>query len=257
VARVLTGIVGNYAVQIIISNFLKRNFMRLNGTIIRLTAVMCFTTILIHGCTKEDSSEKKISDADGNIYTSVKIGNQVWMKENLKTTKYNDGTPIPLITDNTEWNDATTEAYCWYDNNIANKELYGGLYNWYSVSTGKLCPAGWHISTDADWNEITEFLGGETVAAGKMKTMGTIENGDGIWYEPNVDATNSSGFSAQPGGMRSATFTDFGYGGIWWTSSTNQSDIPIYYYINNYDGQMRYSVTSGRISGFSVRCVKD
>ena len=91
-----------------------------------------------------------VKDIDGNVYKTVTIGKQVWMMENLKTTKYNDGKTIPLVTDNTAWTDLTASEYCWYNNDIANKKVYGALYNWYTVNTNKLCPKGWHVSADAE-----------------------------------------------------------------------------------------------------------
>lgn len=211
---------------------------------------------IVSSCKKND--EETITDADGNLYTSVTIGTQVWMVENLKTTRFNDGTDIPLITENTQWPNASSPAYCWYDNNISNKEPFGALYNWHSVNTGKLCPAGWHVPTQNDWEELIDFLGGDVVAGGKLKTPGTIEGGDGIWYQPNVDATNETGFTAVPGGMRSADFFDINYGGVWWTSTEYSPERAFYYYINNYNAEIGDSDTGGtKNSGFSVRCMKD
>jgi uncharacterized protein (TIGR02145 family) len=104
-----------------------------------------------------------VKDIDGNVYKTVTIGKQVWMAENLKTAKYNDGKTIPLVTDNTEWSNLSAPAYCWYNNDIANKEVYGALYNWYTVNTNKVCPKGWHIPIDAEWTTLTTYLGGEGV----------------------------------------------------------------------------------------------
>jgi uncharacterized protein (TIGR02145 family) len=182
------------------------------------------------------------------------------MVENLKTTKYNDGTGIPLITDNTEWKNTATPAYCWYDNNISNRDTYGALYNWYAVNSGKLCPVGWLVASESDWADLISFLDGESVAGGKLKTMGTIEGGDGLWYNPNVEATNETDFSALPGGMRggSGIFFDFGYGGVWWTSSEYSSERAHYFYINNFNGTIGQGVDGGnKLAGFSVRCIKD
>ena len=118
-----------------------------NGILLCLTMVMGLHLILINSCSKDEAENNpaSITDKDGNVYTSVTIGTQVWMVENLKTTKYNDGTPIPNVTDNTEWSNLTTPAYCWYDNDITKKNPYGALYNGYAVRTGKLCPTGWHV----------------------------------------------------------------------------------------------------------------
>jgi len=213
--------------------------------------------LLLTGCKKEDINT--ITDSDGNIYTTITIGTQVWMVENLKTTKYNDGTEIPPITDNTEWKNTTAAAYCWYGNEITNKDPYGALYNWYAVNTGKLCPQGWHVPSESEWTVLVNFLGGESVAGGKLKTTGTIEEGDGLWYQPNVDATNETGFSALPGGARGGGgFSDINWGGIWWTSTAYPSDRAYYFYINNYNGTVGDSDTGiAKYNGYSVRCLKN
>ena len=139
---------------------------------------------------------KGVSDADGNFYKIVTIGTQTWMAENLKTTKYNDGTDIPYVTDYSTWLGLKTGAYCWPKNDFNNKDIYGGLYNWYTISTGKLCPKGWHIPSYEEWTTLIDYLGGEGVAGGKMKTTGTT-----YWATPNRGATNLSGFSALPSGF--------------------------------------------------------
>jgi uncharacterized protein (TIGR02145 family) len=204
-----------------------------------------------------------LSDIDGNTYKVITIGTQTWMAENLQTTKYNDGTPIPLVTDGKAWAGLTTPGYSWYNNNEqVFKKLYGALYNWYAVNTGKLCPAGWHVSTNTEWATLITYLGGSTVAGGKLKEAGTSH-----WDAPNTNATNESGFTALPGGGRSVYFvgTDVSehYGdyiricaeGLWWTyTGTNKA---IY--------QNMYSEANGVVTGedategvgFSVRCVKD
>lgn len=220
--------------------------------------ILCALLLIISiGC-KKDGEDSSIKDGDGNIYQTVTIGTQVWLKENLKTTTLNDGTEIQPITDNTEWKNAITSAYCWYDNDITNKDPFGALYNWYAVNSGKLCPKGWHVPSESEWTELVTFLGGESVAGGKLKTTGTIEGGDGLWKQPNVDATNETGFSALPGGMRGSAFTDINWGGIWWTSTEYPSNLAYYFYINNYDGTVGDSDTgTSKSSGFSVRCLKN
>jgi len=229
-----------------------------HGTIYYALTLFGLILILFCSCKKEKDSDNELTDADGNVYTSETIGTQIWMIENLKTTKYNDGSPIPLITDNTAWRNATTQAYCWYNNEIGNKDPYGALYNWFAVNTDKLCPKGWHVSSESDWNDLIDFLGGETVAGGKLKTPGTIEGNNGLWYQPNVDATNETKFSALPGGMRGNGFYDFGYGGEWWSSSEYSSARAFYFYINNFDGTVGHTVDGGgKENGFSVRCIKD
>jgi len=212
--------------------------------------------IIVSSCKKKD--DNVVPDADGNIYSFVTIGSQVWMVENLKTTKFNDGTDITLITDNTEWRNATAAGYCWHGNNISNKDPFGALYNWYAVNTGKLCPAGWHVPSQSDWDELIDFLGGESVAGGKLKTTGTIEGGDGLWYQPNVNATNETGFSALPGGMRGGDFSDFNYGGVWWLATEYSPERAFDFYINNFDAAVGFNVTGvPKFDGLSVRCLKD
>ena len=153
-------------------------------------------------------------DGDGNNYPIVTIGTQTWMTENLKTTKYNDGTDIPLVIVDTAWNSLSTPAYCWYNNDFINKVNYGALYNWYTVSTSKLCPKGWHVLSDAEWTVLTTYLGDN--AGGKLKEAGFTH-----WSSPNTVATNESGFTALPGGFRwsSGYFYFVGYNGLWWSSS--------------------------------------
>lgn len=166
-----------------------------------------------------------VNDIDGNMYKTVTIGNQIWMAENLKTTKYNDGMAIPLVTDNAAWTNRdsialTTPAYYWYDNDSTTKKTYGALYNGYAVKTGKLCPNGWHVPDDAEWSELTTYLGGEDVAGGKLKETGTDH-----WQSPNKGATNESGFTALPGGYRTmnGNFYYINGGSGWWSSTKYNS----------------------------------
>jgi len=140
----------------------------------------------------------QFSDIDGNVYNTITIGTQIWMKENLKTTKYNDGSSIPLVTDNTAWINLSTPGYCWYNNDAATyKSAYGAMYNWYTVNTGKICPPNWHVPTDTQWETLITYLGGKIIAGGKMKETGTAH-----WTSPNIGATNETGFTALPGGYR-------------------------------------------------------
>jgi uncharacterized protein (TIGR02145 family) len=190
----------------------------------------------------------------------VKIGNQVWMAENLKTTRLNDGTPIPKVTNNSEWNSLLYIGYCFYDNDEATyKATYGALYNWNTVNTGKLCPTGWHVPSDTEWTTLINFLGGDSIAGYKLKDTGTVH-----WNSPNTGATNVSGFTALPGGYRyfDGTFHDIGTNGFWWSStwsSTFNEDIyramsfrdGAVYVVNEYSG-----LPSIRV-GLSVRCIKD
>ena len=207
-----------------------------------------------------------ITDIDGNVYNIVTIGTQVWMAENLKTTKYNDGTAIPNIIDNSIWAATTTGAYGDYNNTPANSTIYGRLYNWYAVDNssafklthngGKnVCPTNWHVPTDAEWTTLTTFLGGEAVAGGKLKETGTTH-----WLSPNSGATNEIGFTALPGGYRyGSQYNLIGSRGSWWSTSLDLS-YPSYAwsrvmsYLNDTNVHRN---SSDEPHGFSVRCVRD
>ena len=176
------------------------------------------------------------------------------MAENLKTTKYNDGTNIPLVTDISTWSNLSTPGYCWFNNNPANyMAIYGALYNWYSVKTEKLCPIGWHVPDDAEWTMLSNYLGGENVAGGKLKETGLIH-----WLNPNSGATNESGFTALPGGNRTdyAAFNDIGNFGYWWSATEYNNTYAWLRYLF-YDNSTFKRVSYDNKSGFSVRCLKD
>ncbi len=191
---------------------------------------------------------------NGVTYNTVQIGSQCWLKENLKTTHYNDGTSIPNVTDNAIWETTTSGAYCCYDNNPSNCNTYGALYNWYAVNTDKLCPNGWHVPSDAEWTTLVNYLGGASVAGGALKEAGTSH-----WSSPNTSATNSSGFSALPGGHRyysDGSFVTLGYFGYWWSSTEGDGSNAWGRYLvydNAYVGRLDYS----KRNGFSVRCLRD
>ena len=158
-------------------------------------------------------AENDIDDVDNY----VTIGTQVWMVDNLKTTKFRNGDIIPNVTDKTAWKELKTGAWCYYDNNPANGAIYGKLYNWYAVNDPRgLAPKGWHIATDAEWTTLINYLGGESVAGGKLKEIGLAH-----WASTNTGATNETGFSAVPGGCRDyhGTFYDIGGYGYWWSST--------------------------------------
>ncbi|MBK8501345.1 MAG: fibrobacter succinogenes major paralogous domain-containing protein [Saprospiraceae bacterium] len=178
------------------------------------------------------------------------------MRENLRTSHYTDGTPIPEKTLNSDWNNASP-AWCWYENNHAYDQPYGKLYNWYAivaVSNGgkNVCPTGWHVPADAEWTTLTDFLGGTSVAGGKMKEAGLTH-----WTTPNTGATNESGFSGLPGGYRgfSGSFGSIGYDGYWRSSTEAGSDA--WYRFLNYLTDGVSPVSIDKRLGFSVRCVRD
>lgn len=215
-----------------------------------------FTTLSTNGIIfNPNLTYGSLTDIDGNVYKTIQIGKQVWMAENLKTAKFKDGTIIPFVNDNNAWANLTTSAACWYNNDVvSNKDVYGALYNWYPVNTGKLCPTGWHVPSDVEWTTLTTYLGGENGTGIMLKEIGTSH-----WITPNVGATNTSGFTAVPGGARSVNsgiFTNFGFNGCWWSSS----EYSTYYawaryvgYSNIYVGRSDYN----KQYGLSVRCLKD
>ena len=200
------------------------------------------------------------TDGDGNNYPVIQIGTgkcspQIWMAENLKTTKFKDGTtPIPNVTENAAWGVLSAPAYCCYNNETAYKTIYGALYNWYTVSTGNLCPTGWHVPTDAEWTTLTTyFLGGESVAGGKLKETGTFH-----WTSPNTGATNETGFTALPGGYRSPDggFCCTGIYGKWWSASEPDASNAWVRYLGNSSSDISRSLFNKNY-GLSVRCLKN
>ena len=194
-----------------------------------------------------------VKDIDCNVYKTATIGTQVWMAENLRTTKYNDGTAIPLVTDDKAWDALNTPACCWYKNDAtSNKTTYGALYNWYTVGTNKLCPKGWHVPTDAEWTTLTTYLGGESVAGGKLKETGTTH-----WESPNTGATNESGFKALSGGDREfGVFSYIGYSGYWWSATGINATEARYRSMNYHNSNVKRNSIFKKI-GYSVRCLRD
>jgi len=193
-----------------------------------------------------------VKDYEGNVYNTVKIGNQCWLKENLRSTKYNDSTNIPNVTDNGLWPNLITPAYCWYNNDYAAYgSVYGALYNWHTVNTGKLCPIGWHVPSKADWTQLSNYLGGEIIAGGKLKEIGTTH-----WYSPNTGATNETNFTALPGGGRMYDFGQLHDLGNWWSSSPFDSYNAETVDLRSYNTEILFDPNDKKI-GFSVRCVKD
>ena len=198
-------------------------------------------------------SQTTFTDIDGNVYHAVVIGTQTWMAENLKTTKYRNGDPIANVTGS--WSPYAPGAYCWYNNIATYKAVYGALYNFHAVADSRyIAPLGWHVPTDAEWTTLFDFLGGTMVAGGKLKETGTSH-----WLSPNIGATNSSGFTALPGGERweyGDTFYNVGGFGFWW-SSTQYGSIDAWYRSLGQKTAGVYSTFGNKQYGLSVRCVKD
>ena len=213
----------------------------------------------------EISFSTSISDIVGNIYKTVIIGSQMWMAENLKTTKYNNGSDVPNVTINSSWSALSTGAYSWYQNNYATYgSVSGAMYNWYAVSAGNLCPTGWHVPTDAEWCAMEQYVDPTvscsgvdfrgTDCGGKLKETGTTH-----WLSPNNGATNSSGFTALPGGFRWAdgVFYDYPYIAVFWTSTESSSTNAWRRWIHHYYTQINRDSGSPKRNGYSVRCIKD
>ena len=200
-----------------------------------------------------------VTDVDGNIYHTVTIGTQVWLAENLKTTKYRDGTTIPNVSINSLWSNLTTGAYCDYNNTQSNSNIYGKLYNWHAVADNhNIAPIGWHVPTDSEWTTLINYLGGESIAGGKLKEIETTH-----WAAPNLGATNETSFTGLPGGYRSDINSSFNllnsYGG-WWSntqSNTNSSTNYAWYRSMNYNESNVGRGSGEKKRGYSIRCIRD
>jgi uncharacterized protein (TIGR02145 family) len=215
--------------------------------------------LLFAACNEKENNEilpipDTVTDIDGNIYHTLVIGTQVWLQENLKVTHYRNGDSIPVVSDSIAWGKLTTGACCDYGNLPVNGTIYGKLYNWYAIEDyRRIAPSGWHVSTDADWAELSNSLGGELVAGNKLKETGTAH-----WIT-NAGATNETGFTALPGGARgfTGTFDDFGTSGGWWSYCGSNTSSGCYdrWLLSNMSPVYRNYNYKG--VGFSVRCVKD
>ena len=230
-------------------------------TILFLVTNLLLVLVLI-SCKKDDTSNPTtpiitptpatITDIEGNVYHTVTIGTQVWLRENLKVTKYRNGNPIPLVTDIT-WGNLTTGAYCYNMNDTNKLKTYGCLYNWFAVADPRnICPVGWHIPTQAEVNTLNHYLGDN--AGGKLKETGLTH-----WIDANLYATNETGFTALPGGRRNAdSFFDFGQYAYWWTSTeyvldnTEATYFSVWYFMGDID-----IIDMDKKTGMSIRCIKD
>jgi uncharacterized protein (TIGR02145 family) len=244
----------------------------MNRKFFKISILIASVAIIFSSCSKTDDDDGNITngkttavfnsnvtygsmtDQDGNVYKTVTIGTQTWMAENLRTTKYNDGTEIPNVTDIGEWSGLTSGAYCNYNNatNIDTIATYGRLYNWYAVNTGELAPNGWHVPTDDEWTTLTTYLGGDASASDKIKETGTLH-----WEGSNSTATNESGFTAIPGGHRykDGLFKTIGQLSLWW-SSTEYDLYAWGRHVSNLSTVLGKPLAD-KEDGFSIRCVKD
>ena len=216
-------------------------------------------------CIKSNTPQATVTDVDGNVYHTITIADQVWMLENLKTTRYNDGTPITNVTDVTEWRNVDKPAYCWYNNDISNKEPYGALYNWHVNSNAKsLCPDGWRVATDGDWKTLELFLGmtpeqiEETGLRGNDEGAKLKEAGTGRWKSPNVGATNEAGLTIIPSGRRdsSGKFYDMGTGSTIWTSSETSMSCAYYRHFATNVTTIGRNPEGDKKFGLAIRCIR-
>jgi uncharacterized protein (TIGR02145 family) len=218
-----------------------------------------------------------MSDIDGNVYATIEIGSQIWMAENLKVTHYADGTPIPEITDEADWNAMVpeTQAFCWYNNQIEYRDTSGALYTWAAAMNGGqssdsigvqgVCPDGWHLPADAEWKILELTLGMSQSDADGFDWRGTDEGGqlkeEGFsnWEMPNEGASNSSGFTAVPGGFRSVKglFYEIDAYAAYWSTTAEEGTVNAWYRTLNNDQQKVYRQRNSKQMGLSVRCVKD
>jgi uncharacterized protein (TIGR02145 family) len=204
-----------------------------------------------------------VKDIDGNTYATIQIGTQVWMAENLRTRRYQNGDPIPNVTDNEAWSLLTTGAWAHYENTHNYEEPYGNIYNWYTVNDSRnVCPAGWHVPTDAEWNTLVNYLdphNGSTgefssTAGGKMKSSALV-----YWNVHSRGVTNRYGFSGIPSGGRydfDGSFHHLGANGYWWCDSEIVSGLASYRYLTSDNADIRRNAFNKR-DGFSVRCLRD
>jgi uncharacterized protein (TIGR02145 family) len=194
-----------------------------------------------------------LEDFSGNIYKTIYIGKQVWMAENLRTTKFNDGTSIPLVTSEKAWSRLKKPGYCWYNNDTSFNSVTGVLYNWYTVNSYKLCPAGWHPPSNAEWSTLVDYVGEASIAGGAMKEAGTSH-----WQKPNEGATNESGFTALPGGSRDLTgsFVYYGLKAMWW-SAEDSSAKNAWFQSVDFTSERITSYQFSKTEGYSVRCIRD
>ena len=224
--------------------------------------------ITLVGCEKDDDTDTETTDtssgeakdADGNIYTSVTIGTQEWMSENLRTTKYSDGTSIPNVTGFSQWDSLNSGAWCYYNNDNQYDTIYGKLYNYYAVNTNKLCPTGWHVPTDADWTELTDYL----TADGHSSDEGTALKATSGWVDGGyeINGTDDYGWKGLPGGYRFtarhaihvSSFSSIGSFGYWWSSSESCR----YLSWDRFLGHIPFlGSNANENSGKSVRCLRD
>jgi len=242
------------------NNYEPKSLLTANPDTVNIAGVLNLQKdLVVAGNISVEGSINLVSDIEGNSYKTVNIGTQVWMAENLKTTKYNDGTAIPMVTLEASWQALLSPGFCWYNNDAATyKNTYGALYNWYAVdltSTGgkNICPVGWHIPGDPEFTILIDFLGGNLVAGGKLKETGTVH------WDENNGATDDYGFTALPGGMRKSPtgFSDLRISGLYWSSTEIDTGSALNIHLTSYWPEVYRVNYTDKHSGYSIRCLKD
>lgn len=234
--------------------------------------ILIFVFLLSACPVSADDNTGSVKDIDGNVYTTVKIGNQVWTVENLRTTRYHDGTPIPLVTDKTAWEKLTTPGYCYYENTTHADRIkkYGALYNWYAVNTKKLAPKGWHVPTDAEWSILRNYLiangcnwDGTKIENRIAKSMAAKSDWSALTKPgaigDDLTRNNRSGFSALPAGFRddNGVFGHRGITALWWSATEFDASIAYYYYLDYSLESLGRDLFSLKSGGSSVRLLRD
>lgn len=229
---------------------------RFKFNILNRRSIFIAVILICFSCKKEEvntnGTPTTVTDIDGNVYPIVQICGKYWMAENLRTTRYNDSTIIPTGLSNTAWGSTTVGAYAIYNDNVANNTVYGKLYNWFAAHNNLLAPKGWHVATESELLELSTCLGGSSVAGGKLKSTSSL------WVSPNIEASNSSGFNAQPAGWRGmgGGYSLLGEATYFWGSNERNSTQGEYLILQNDFGATRYNGAT-KTFGYSVRCVKD
>lgn len=215
--------------------------------------VLFILAAICNGCEKSGDTDP-VKDFEGNSYKTVQLGDQVWMAENLRSTLFSDGAAITEVTDPGEWMELESPGMCWYDNDeVSYRSPYGALYNFHAVSSGRLCPSGWHVPSKGELLELRQFLGDTLTAGGSLKEKGTEH-----WKAPNAGATNSTGFTAVPSGIRyhEGTFSSLTtYSSIW---TSTEADAGNAWFLGLYFNDAAAGINkTSKQDGFSVRCIRD
>ena len=229
--------------------------MKLRGAV----ALICIGLLATESC-KDDEPTETPFVKEIYSYKSVIIGTQEWMAEDLKNNSFCNDEPIPEVKDAAQWITLKKAGWSYIENDKGKYGSMGKLYNWYAVDDERnICPCGWHVPSWDDLMELKVFLGGEDKAGGMMKTTGTIQSLDGLWYEPNTGATNSVGFSGVPNGLRGANGAFFfePYNATWWTSNGNYLDPEPTTFALHYGNEKLSLGAAEKKNGFAVRCIKD